>query len=75
MSGRKRTVQIKFVDYHKYNFNKRSYYGIRNISDRLCRENELSVVVPGKGSKGKSYAEHAPVLPKLQNNREMVSAC
>ena len=49
---------MNFVDYHKYNSNKRSYYGIRNISDRLCRENGLSVVVPGKGSKGKSYAEY-----------------
>ena len=37
---------------------KRSYYGIRNMSDKLCRENGLSVVVPGKGSKGKSYAEY-----------------
>lgn len=36
----------------------RSYYGIRNMSDKLCRENGLSVVVPGKGSKGKSYAEY-----------------
>ena len=49
---------VNFVDHHKYNSNKRSYCGIRNISDRLCRENGLSVVVPGKGSKGKSYAEY-----------------
>ena len=47
-----------FVDHRKYNSNKRSYYGIRNMSDKLCRENGLSVVVPGKGSKGKSYAEY-----------------
>ena len=45
-----------FVDYHKYNSNKRSYYGIRNLSDRLCRENGLSVLVPEKGSRGKNYA-------------------
>ena len=49
---------VNFVDHHKYNSNKRIYYGIRNMSDRLCRENGLSVVVPGKGSKGKSYAEY-----------------
>ena len=49
---------VNFVDHHKYNSNKRSYYGIRNLSDKLCRENGLSVVVPGKGSKGKSYAEY-----------------
>ena len=49
---------VNFVDHRKYNSNKRSYYGIRNISDRLCRENGLSVVVPGRGSKGKSYVEY-----------------
>ena len=47
-----------FVDHRKYNSNRRSYYGIRNMSDRLCRENGLSVVVPGKDSNGKSYAEY-----------------
>jgi hypothetical protein len=49
---------VNFVDHHKYNSNKRSYYGIRNMSDKLCGEHGLSVVVPGKGSKGKSYAEY-----------------
>ena len=49
---------VNFVDYHKYNSNKRSYYGIRNMSDRLCRENGLSVVAPQKGGKGKSYEEY-----------------
>ena len=49
---------VNFVDHHKYVSNKRSYYGIRNMSDRLCREHGLSVVTPGKGSKGKSYAEY-----------------
>ena len=49
---------VNFVDHHKYNSNKRSYYGIRNMSDKLCRENGLSVVVPNKGSKGKHYAEY-----------------
>lgn len=28
------------------------------MSDRLCRENGLSVVVPEKGSKGKNYAAY-----------------
>ena len=49
---------VNFVDYHKYNSNERSYYGIRNMSDRLCRENGLSVIAPQKGGKGKSYAEY-----------------
>ena len=49
---------VNFVDHHKYVSNRRSYYGIRNISDRLCRENGLSVVVPEKGRKGKNYIEY-----------------
>ena len=40
----------------KYISNKQSYAYIRRTSDRLCRENGLSVVKPGK-DKGKSYAE------------------
>ena len=39
---------VNFVDHHKYVSNKRTYYGIRNMSDKLCRDNGLSVVVPGK---------------------------
>lgn len=46
------------MDFRKYNSNKRTYYGIRNMSDRLCRENGLSVLVPEKGSKGKNYAAY-----------------
>jgi len=58
---------VNFVDHHKYISNRRSYYGIRNISDRLCRENGLSVVVPEKDRKGKSYFEYLlEELPKLK---------
>ena len=48
---------VNFVDHHKYNSNKRTYYNIRNTSDRLCRENGLSVVEPSQ-NKGKHYAEY-----------------
>jgi len=47
-----------FIDYRKYNSNKKSYYEIRNFSDKLCKEYSLSVVKPGQ-DKGKSYAEYA----------------
>ena len=47
-----------FVDYKKYISNKKSYYNIRNISDKLCKEYGLSVVKPGQ-DKGKHYAEYA----------------
>ena len=34
------------IDHHKYNDCKRSYYRIRHLSDELCREHHLSVIVP-----------------------------
>ena len=36
---------------------KKSYYEIRNFSDKLCKEYNLSVVIPGQ-NKGKSYVEY-----------------
>ena len=66
---------VNFMDYHKYNSNKKSYYQIRNTSDRICRESGLSIVKPGKQieytgkdgqrrtrpakEQGRSYAEYA----------------
>ena len=46
-----------FIDYKKYNSNKKSYFEIRNISNKLCKEYELSVIAPGQ-NKGKHYAEY-----------------
>jgi flagellar basal body rod protein FlgC len=46
-----------FIDYRKYISNKKSYFAIRNFSDKLCREYNLSVVKPGQ-DKGRSYAEY-----------------
>lgn len=48
---------VSFADYKHYHSNKRSYHFIRRVSDRLCKENGLSVIIPGQ-NKGKSYAEH-----------------
>ena len=47
---------VDMVNQRKYISNKQSYAYIRRTSDRLCKENGLSVVKPGQ-SKGKSYAE------------------
>lgn len=49
---------VSFDDYHHYHSNKRSYHYIRRVSDRLCKENGLSVIIPGQ-DKGKSYTEYA----------------
>ena len=48
---------VSFVDYKKYQSNKRTYWNTRKISDRLCKEYGLSVIRPS-GEKGKSYIEH-----------------
>ena len=48
---------VSFADHKHYHSNKRSYHDIRRVSDRLCKEHGLSVIVPGQ-DKGKSYIEH-----------------
>lgn len=44
------------IEHKKYNDCKRTYYHIRNLSDELCKEHNLSVIIPS-GSKGKTYKE------------------
>ncbi len=44
------------LDHRKYNDCKKSYYRIRQLSDELCEEHHLSVIVPG-GERGKKYKE------------------
>jgi hypothetical protein len=46
-----------FVDYHKYVSNKRSYYNICRISNRICQEYGLVTSMP-TGEKGRSYKEN-----------------
>lgn len=48
---------VSFADHKHYHSNKRSYHNIRQVSDRLCKEHGLSVIVPGQ-DRGKSYVEH-----------------
>ena len=44
------------INHEKYHDCKKSYYNIRNLSDDLCREHELSVITPGE-KRGKTYKE------------------
>ena len=44
------------INHEKYHDCKKSYYNIRNMSDDLCREHELSVITPGE-KRGKTYKE------------------
>ena len=48
------------VTHNKYRSNKNTYHEIRNISDRLCKEYELSVIEPQAKTYGKSYDRYRP---------------
>ena len=48
---------VDFVNYHAYKSYKRIYYDMREISDRLCKENGLSVIPPSQ-NKGMGYKEY-----------------
>ena len=48
---------VDFVNYHAYKSYKRIYYDMREVSDRLCKENGLSVIPPSQ-NKGVGYKEY-----------------
>ena len=48
---------VDFVGYHAYKSYKRIYYDMREVSDRLCKENGLSVIPPSQ-NKGMGYKEY-----------------
>ena len=45
---------VSFVDHHAYKSYKKIYYDMRDISDKICAENGLSVIPPTQG-KGMDY--------------------
>ena len=49
---------VDFVDHHAYKSYKKIYYDMREVSDRLCKENGLSVIPPSQ-NKGMGYKEYA----------------
>ena len=44
------------INHDKYHDCKQSYYRIRKLSDELCKEHNLSVIIPGE-KRGKKYNE------------------
>ena len=44
------------IEHNKYHDCKQSYYHIRKLSDELCKEHNLSIIIPG-GERGKKYKE------------------
>ena len=48
---------VDFMDYHAYKSYERIYYDMREVSDRLCKENGLSVIPPSQ-NKGMGYKEY-----------------
>ena len=49
---------VSFVDHHAYKSYKKIYYDMRDISDKICAENGLSVIPPTQG-KGMDYKEYS----------------
>lgn len=57
----------------KYHSSRENYYAqIRGISDRLCREHGLSVIMRGEDSKSMSYYEWLLKEKGFSSNREML---
>ena len=48
---------VDFMDYHAYKSYKRIYYDMREVSDRHCKENGLSVIPPTQNM-GMGYKEY-----------------
>lgn len=48
---------VDFIDHHAYKSYKKIYYDMREVSDRLCKENGLSVIPPSQ-NKGMDYKEY-----------------
>lgn len=44
------------IEHNKYHDCKQSYYHIRKLSDELCKEHNLSVIIPG-AQRGRKYKE------------------
>ena len=44
------------IEHNKYHDCKQSYYHIRKLSDELCKEHNLSVIIPG-AQRGRKYEE------------------
>lgn len=48
---------VNFVDYHSYRSNKWTYRELRLLSDEICKEHGLSVILPSQ-NKGMDYKEY-----------------
>lgn len=44
------------IEYNKYHDCTQTYHRIRHLSDELCKEHNLSIIIPG-GERGKKYKE------------------
>lgn len=61
------------IDHHKYNSCKQTYYRIRRLSDGLCKEHSLSVIMPG-GERGQKYNVWASEKNKRPRLRADINA-
>lgn len=65
---------VSFVDGHKFNDNYKTYHDLREVSDRLCKERELSVIENPRGRTPRSlyFAEQRGEPTKYNLMREAI---
>lgn len=68
---------VSFTNHHAYRSNKKSYHELRIISDKICKENGLSVVPPSlnKGMGYKEYTESVRGTSWKQKLRQTIDKC
>ena len=64
---------VSLVDGYRYYDNKKSYQRMRDVSDRLCKEHQLSVI-KNPGGKGMSYGEWSAKENGKPTYRDLVKA-
>lgn len=64
------------IEHKKYDDNKRSYYHIRELSDELCREHNLSIITPVKrGMKYNEWAEKNESISQKEQLKIDIDSC
>ena len=63
---------VSFVDGKKFHRTKQDYLRMQQVSDRLCRENGLSVVRHPEDGRGKNYGEWAAEQKGKPTHRRMI---
>lgn len=65
---------VSFDTYRKYHHGEKDVHRIRDLSDQLCRENDLSVIERTSGRKGKNHEECRSGNPWRERLADLIDA-